>query len=178
MNEPQETKTQQGDNKRRRFLIAVTGIFSGIIGLALGIPFIDSLIGPALRKTAGRFTRVTSVALLPQDSPDDVKFQDSYTDAYIHGKKTRDIWAIKHSPTDVTVFSPICPHLGCRYEWHPGRNEFICPCHGSVFGKDGKVLGGPAPRPLDTLPKKIENGELLVKYERFEVGVSKKIVVS
>jgi menaquinol-cytochrome c reductase iron-sulfur subunit len=84
------------------------------------------------------------------------------------------IWAVKNSSSDVTVFSPICPHLGCRYKWHADSQHFICPCHGSVFSIDGKVLGGPAPRPLDTLPTKIENGELFVEWELFKEGISQK----
>lgn len=52
--------------------------------------------------------------------------------------------------------STICTHLGCTYK--PFRQEdpktygcgvyAHCPCHGSVFCRDGKNVGGPAPRPL------------------------------
>ena len=31
------------------------------------------------------------------------------------------------------VFSPICPHLGCKYAWNDAQNKFLCPCHGSVY---------------------------------------------
>lgn len=46
----------------------------------------------------------------------------------------------------IYAISSICTHLGCivaNTEW-----GFQCPCHGSKFNKDGKVIGGPAPRPL------------------------------
>jgi Rieske Fe-S protein len=39
------------------------------------------------------------------------------------------------------------------------------------------VISGPAPRPLDTLSHKIENGKLYVEWERFRVGVSGKVRV-
>ena len=41
----------------------------------------------------------------------------------------------------------ICTHLGCT----PGleSNDFVCPCHGSRFARDGQVINGPATRPLD-----------------------------
>jgi len=42
--------------------------------------------------------------------------------------------------------SAICTHLGCivyTTEW-----GFLCPCHGSKYDKGGKVIAGPAPRPL------------------------------
>ena len=45
-----------------------------------------------------------------------------------------------------------CSHLGCGVSWDPGRNAFLCPCHGGVYGPDGAVLAGPPPRPLTRLP--------------------------
>ena len=45
----------------------------------------------------------------------------------------------------------VCPHLGCLYDWQANAARFECPCHGSKFGKDGKVIGGPAPRNLDRM---------------------------
>ncbi len=50
--------------------------------------------------------------------------------------------------------SGICTHLGCSYKpFGPPNPEYpvvhaYCPCHGSRFARDGRVLGGPAPRPL------------------------------
>lgn len=50
------------------------------------------------------------------------------------------------SGNDFHVISAICTHLGCTVQWR--GDEFACPCHGSVFNRQGAVLGGPAPRPL------------------------------
>src|SRR3989338_3249918 len=72
---------------------------------------------------------------------------------------------------DVTVYSPICTHLGCGFRWDGDEKKFKCPCHGSMFDTEGKVVGGPAPRPLDRLPVKIENGRLMVQYQEFKSGV-------
>jgi menaquinol-cytochrome c reductase iron-sulfur subunit len=43
--------------------------------------------------------------------------------------------------------------------------------------KTGKVLGGPPPRPLDTLPVKVENGEVHVMFETFRTGIEEKVMV-
>jgi cytochrome b6-f complex iron-sulfur subunit len=44
-----------------------------------------------------------------------------------------------------------CPHLGCSYNFDTGLGHFLCPCHGSQFTLDGKILRGPAAFPLSHL---------------------------
>jgi menaquinol-cytochrome c reductase iron-sulfur subunit len=44
-----------------------------------------------------------------------------------------------------------------------------------VFDVSGRVVGGPAPRPLDVLPSKVEQGRLLVVFKEFKSGVAKQI---
>ncbi|CAN5768644.1 hypothetical protein BH23CHL4_BH23CHL4_18620 [soil metagenome] len=45
-----------------------------------------------------------------------------------------------------------CTHLGCTVPWNEGEDRFHCPCHGSIFFKNGVKESGPAPRPLDLFP--------------------------
>jgi len=33
-----------------------------------------------------------------------------------------------------------CTHLGCSVGWDSAKNEFICPCHSSLFDIKGNVL--------------------------------------
>ena len=40
--------------------------------------------------------------------------------------------------------TPRCPHLGCALKWNPQEHSWDCPCHGSRFSKDGKLLENPA----------------------------------
>lgn len=51
-----------------------------------------------------------------------------------------------------------CTHLGCTVPWSRDEGRFVCPCHASTFDITGAVSGPPAPRPLDLLPVRIENG--------------------
>ena len=46
----------------------------------------------------------------------------------------------------VAAISLVCTHLGCIVGETP--EGFTCPCHGSKFNREGKVVGGPAPRGL------------------------------
>jgi nitrite reductase/ring-hydroxylating ferredoxin subunit len=42
--------------------------------------------------------------------------------------------------------------------------------------KTGAVLSGPPPRPLDTLPVKVENDSVFVMFETFRTGIKDKVV--
>lgn len=46
----------------------------------------------------------------------------------------------------VIALSLVCTHLGCTV--NVTEERLTCPCHGSVFARNGKVLSGPAPKPL------------------------------
>jgi Rieske Fe-S protein len=46
------------------------------------------------------------------------------------------------------AFSAVCPHLGCLVEFAEADRNIICPCHAATFDLDGRVTGGPPPRPL------------------------------
>lgn len=37
-----------------------------------------------------------------------------------------------------------CSHLGCALHWNAAEHSWDCPCHGSRFTKDGRVIDNPA----------------------------------
>jgi Rieske Fe-S protein len=49
------------------------------------------------------------------------------------------------------AYTAICPHLGCVVQWNPAEKSFDCPCHGSRFTKEGKVINGPAVSDLKSM---------------------------
>ena len=55
-------------------------------------------------------------------------------------------WVVKQADNSVVAFGPQCTHLGCAYHWEEGKNEFLCPCHTSLFGdrRQGGVRTGAA----------------------------------
>lgn len=46
-----------------------------------------------------------------------------------------------------TVWNQCCLHSPrvCCAPWNAAENKFICPCHGSQYNNQGKVVRGPAP---------------------------------
>ncbi len=55
-----------------------------------------------------------------------------------------------------------CTHLGCTVQWDQDAAQFLCPCHSSIFNLKGEVLRRPAPRALDYLAVKLEQGQVRV----------------
>ena len=65
---------------------------------------------------------------------------------------------------EVHAVSPICTHLQCVVRWNSAETSWDCPCHGSRFDPDGRVLHGPAVKPLSAvdletgIPLDVEEG--------------------
>jgi menaquinol-cytochrome c reductase iron-sulfur subunit len=177
MDEQSPGPSQANGATRRSLLKWAVGCLSAAIVAVSGWPLVASLIGPMYRKSAARYINVGRLDDIPLGEPTKLTSQEGVESAYIYQMQEREVWVIKRSLTEVTVFSPICPHLACRLDWFPQAQKFVCPCHGSVFSITGEVLAGPAPRPLDTLAYKIEDGRLLVLWEQFKPGITKKVLV-
>jgi glycine/D-amino acid oxidase-like deaminating enzyme/nitrite reductase/ring-hydroxylating ferredoxin subunit len=52
--------------------------------------------------------------------------------------------------------SAMCTHMGCVVHWNATEATWDCPCHGSRFTPDGKVIAGPAETPLEKVDSRAE----------------------
>lgn len=161
-----------------RFAAMVVGAIVAVVPPAAGLfTFMDPL--RSRYKKQPKWIKVATLGQLPEDGfPSAFPVITDWWDAWNY-----------HKPEEVaTIFlkldpgeqkplalSSVCPHLGCSVNWSNTDDTYKCPCHSSVFGKDGAVKSGPPPRPMDTLEVEIRNrDEIWVKYEKFKTGHSTK----
>jgi len=63
----------------------------------------------------------------------------------------------------IRFFSSKCPHLGCKITKEQ-NGEIVCPCHGSRFSAEGRLLSGPAKSSLSELQFSFQNNRYIVNY--------------
>ena len=84
---------------------------------------------------------------LANESPDSI----AVGEGKIVNTDGRKVAMYKADDGTVSSLSPVCTHMGCFVQWNPAEKSWDCPCHGSRFAPDGKVLHGPAIKDLEKL---------------------------
>lgn len=133
--------------KRRFLAVLLSGIGTAVV-LAAGWPlwrYLSPLEAP------GEAARVT----IP-------RAQVPLGGAHFFSFRGQPAVLLQATPGSFTAFSAVCTHLGCIVQWLSDREEFLCPCHAGRFAADGRVLGGPPPRPLPSLPVTVAADHVLV----------------
>jgi menaquinol-cytochrome c reductase iron-sulfur subunit len=192
------------EQSRRTFMVNAVVAMGGVIGLGLAIPLVASLI-PSSDAVGNEWTPLTpeewAALQKATDKPIKVTFNLHQVDGYLPpADEQQFVWAIKANEAEIrakrpelfqgttkipypvvfmgfTIFSPICPHLGCRYSWVDAQNMFICPCHGSEFTNVGAHVAGPAPRGLDPLPLRDVNGKAELTWIEYKQNTPDHIVL-
>jgi menaquinol-cytochrome c reductase iron-sulfur subunit len=148
---------------RRQFLSTLTWAIGGLISAGLGIPAIAYIIGPALQATGTQnWIRLGSTTKVELDTPTLFKARITRKTGWIENEEELSAYVRTDNGRDFVAMSNICTHLGCRVRWISEQEEFFCPCHNGVYDKDGNVVSGPPPRPLDRFDVKVEDDELLI----------------
>jgi menaquinol-cytochrome c reductase iron-sulfur subunit len=150
-----------GRSRRGFFQAGILGL-GAAIAAALGLPALAYLLIPPKSEPRDSWIEVGELNKFAAGAPLEVAFRRNRTDAWKVVSEKDTAWVVKHADGGVTAFGPQCTHLGCAYHWDDGRQQFLCPCHSSLFRMDGSVISGPAPRPLDRYETKVENGRLMV----------------
>jgi len=135
---------------RRNFIGLVTAAVGAVIGAAVGLPAIAYLIAPALKAdSADAWIPLGKLDSFEIGKPTLASFTRSKVNGWEKTVNSYGVFVLRKSDTETLVLSNKCTHLGCQVNWKTDKQEYICPCHDAQFDINGKVLGGPPPRPLD-----------------------------
>ena len=148
---------------RRDFMKVTIAAIGGIISAAIGLPAIPYIMGPALKKGEENWIRLGTTTKVESNNPTLFKTTIERQTGWISAEEEFSVYILTENGQDFVAMSNICTHLGCRIRWIPDEEGFFCPCHNGVFAKDGTVVAGPPPRPLDRFETKVEDGILFVK---------------
>jgi menaquinol-cytochrome c reductase iron-sulfur subunit len=162
--------------ERRSFLGLMTGLIGASISGLLGITLGRFSIAPALSVSgAPEWIEVAPLEEIPEGKPTNLSVLISQNAGWGRFSSDQSVWVVKKGE-HLTVFSSVCPHLGCTVNENAGG--FGCVCHNSAWNGEGEHLRGPAPRGMDILEHKVESNSLRVRYQNFKQGVAEKLVAS
>jgi menaquinol-cytochrome c reductase iron-sulfur subunit len=167
----------EGETITRRRLMGLTVHGAGAIMVsAIALPAVGFALGPIFEEKEVEWQPIGA----PDDFPDEEYIPKVITETEgigiigqttIYVRKRND--EIDTEPADeynqFIALSTRCMHLGCPVRYVAASERFICPCHGGVYDKTGKVDGGPPVRPLDRFYTRVRNGRVEVG-PRFSVN--------
>lgn len=151
------------DVNRRTFLSIVTVAIGALISAGLGIPAVAYIVGPALQRVEEEeWIPIGSTSKVELGTPTLFKAKVERQTGWITNEDELSIYLLTEDGRDYVAMSNICTHLGCRVRWIDDQGQFFCPCHNAIFSKDGSVVEGPPPRPLDRFEVKVEEDTIYI----------------
>jgi nitrate reductase gamma subunit len=142
--------------ERRRFLNRLSIALASVAGLVVAAPSVGFLLG--LRKVEPLWRPIGSLDQFQPGTTTLVAFTDPSPLPWAGVTARTAAWLRRETDDRFLAFSVNCTHLGCPVRWLPDADLFMCPCHGGVFYKDGRVASGPPGRHLSQYPVRVHNG--------------------
>ena len=160
----------EGESMTRRGVFAVAGQAIGGVALAaVALPTLGFAIAPIFDAPEDDWQPVGSVDdFVPETYlPRVITIvqgigEAGKTTVYVRQGSTD----LDEDPASYIAITTRCAHLGCPVRFVQAAGNFICPCHGGVYGFQGEVIGGPPVRPLDRFQTRVvdDNVEIGPRY--------------
>jgi Rieske Fe-S protein len=154
------TVAAEGSDRRTFFISVIYGLWT-LIAAALALPAVVYLFLPPKLRKEPEWVEAGDISRLEPSVPLELVFRRNRRDGWKVISEKSTVWVVK-LPDGIVAYGPQCTHLACAYHWEEDKRHFVCPCHTSVFSIDGKVVSGPAPRPLDRYETKVDKSKLLL----------------
>jgi Rieske Fe-S protein len=163
-----QDEQQGGKFSRRNLLLGAMGVSAAAFVASFSVVpiFVTKVLQIAVQEVAPGDQLVYSAVTSGAAAGDPVKAGDiqqgKSVQAFPKGKADNQQNLIEivriaagNGKEGLVAYSAICTHLGCVVQAQLNQaNQIACPCHNSHFdpSNNAAVVGGPAPRPLPSLP--------------------------
>ena len=187
----ESSQSEAPEPSRRTFMAWLTVGLGSLVGLVLSAGPVGVLLHPLLARRGERpgagWRLVGPVERFAVGGPPTrIVITEDRTDGWLSRPNTPvgPVVVQRTSEESFRIFSGICPHLGCSVGVQPGEVPFLCPCHRSRFTAQGVPLKSddgelnPAPRPLDELEWRVEQGKLTVNWVRYRPGTADQVPIA
>jgi len=164
---------------RRRFMVGTTHLAGAGAALAFTLPALAFALGPVFERQKATWEDVGPESAFNPQTYVPVNFTNTpgigdvgRTTAYVRRFNPAVDGSTQHKGEEIQPYVAIstrCAHLGCPVRYVSAAERFICPCHGGVYDKLGKVNGGPPVRPLDRFYTRVRAGRVEIG-PRFSVN--------
>jgi succinate dehydrogenase / fumarate reductase, iron-sulfur subunit len=148
----------------RRSFLCRTGValLGGGAALYMGGLLSAAAVAPALAKSGSLLVPLGQLSEIPVGEITTLMLRWEEKKGFYTQQRVMPV-LVSRDNDQIVCFKASCTHLGCIVKWDKPSNGFKCACHGGTFDRQGKVLSGPPPRPLDRYNFKIDADHLLVE---------------
>jgi len=150
-------------DEKRRTLIRFVNAGVGLITAALA-GLVGTAAAPKLGGATRRWRKAASVFDLPPNTPFAAVMAERHADGWLETSKQAVIY-IDRDGDGYRALSATCSHLGCRVHWDESRTQFVCPCHGGVYDREGRVVAGPPPQGLTRVNVRVNKDTSAIEVE-------------
>lgn len=147
---------------RRTVLVRFIQSLHALMGATLAFVVGGAVVAPSFTRRQSRWLPAAEWSALEEGVPKPIALRIARSDGAAEVIERRILYLVR-SGDSVRALDSTCTHLGCRTRFNAGTKRIECPCHGGIYDAAGRVIGGPPPSPLHTLPARIENDRVLVE---------------
>jgi Rieske Fe-S protein len=126
-------------------IAVITAALAALAGIAAA---------PRAHRVTRRWRRTISVFDVPPERPIASVIAERQADGWYETRKQSVVF-IDREGDGYRALSATCSHLGCRVRWDATSELYLCPCHGGAYDRNGRVVAGPPPRPLQRLAARV-----------------------
>ena len=147
---------------RRTFFVRFIQSIHAIMGATLAFVVGGAVVAPSFTRRQNTWLPAADLSGLEEGTPQPVQLRIARADGATEVVDRRVVYLVR-TGDQVRALDSTCTHLGCRTRYNADSKRIECPCHGGMYDATGKVIGGPPPSPLQTLPTRVEDNRVFVE---------------